>query len=62
MFRTLKLKFEPFDTVELPVKELLPFDEARFYLSETRANETVDRALLYLYVNDDLHKISSMGR
>ena len=53
---TLNWKFEPFDTVELPVKELLPFDEARF-TSKERANETVDRALLYLYVNDDLHKI-----
>lgn len=53
---TLNWKFEPFDTVELPVKELLPFDEARF-TSKERANEIVDRALLYLYVNDDLHKI-----
>lgn len=53
---TLNWKFDPFDTVELPVKELLPFDEARF-TSKERANETVDRALLYLYVNDDLHKI-----
>ena len=53
---TLNWKFEPFDMVELPVKELLPFDEARF-TSKERANETVDRALLYLYVNDDLHKI-----
>lgn len=48
----LNWKFQPFDTIQSPVKELLPFDESLF-TSKKRANETVDRALLYLYVNND---------
>lgn len=53
---TLKWKFQPLDTVKSPAKELLPFDEKPF-TSKKRANETVDRALLYLYVNEDPRNI-----
>lgn len=49
-------KFQPFDTVAIDTKELLPFNEALF-TSKQRANETVDRALLHLYVNTDPRKI-----
>ena len=52
----LDWKFQPFDTVKVPAKELLPFDE-KLFTSKKRANETVDRALLYLYVNDDPRNI-----
>jgi len=52
----LKWKFQPFDTIKSPAKELLPFDESLF-TSKKRANETVDRALLYLYTNSDPRNI-----
>ncbi|WP_294608968.1 DUF3078 domain-containing protein [uncultured Bacteroides sp.] len=48
----LDWKFQPLDTLKAPVKELLPFDE-KLFTSKKHANETVDRALLYLYVNND---------
>ncbi len=39
--------------------QLLPFDEAAF-TSKERANELVDRALMYLYVNTDPRRIVSL--
>lgn len=53
---TLKWKFQPFDTTKTSVKEPLLFDEAPF-TSKKRANEVVDRALLYLYANENPRKI-----
>ena len=53
---TLKWKFQPFDTAKTSVKEPLLFDEAPF-TSKKRANEVVDRALLYLYANENPRKI-----
>ena len=53
---TLKWKFQPFDTAKTSVKEPLLFDEAPF-TSKKRANEVVDRALLYLYANENPPKI-----
>lgn len=55
---TLEWKFQPFDTVATPSKEPALFDEAPF-TSKKRANEVVDRALLYLYVNQDPRKITA---
>ena len=55
---TLKWKFQPFDTLASPVQEFLPFDEKPFTAKE-RANEIVDRTLLYLYANDDPRRIVS---
>lgn len=52
----MKWKFEPCVTETSTKQKLISFDEAPF-TSKKRANETVDRALLYLYLNDDPRKI-----
>lgn len=55
----MKWTFNPYLTKATPEQKLLTFDEAPF-TSKMRANETVDRALLYLYLNNDLRTITAM--
>ena len=50
------MEIPAFDTTTTSVKEPLLFDEAPF-TSKKRANEVVDRALLYLYANENPRKI-----
>lgn len=55
----IKWTFNPYLTKTTPEQKLLTFDEAPF-TSKMRANETVDRALLYLYLNNDPRTITAM--
>ena len=52
----LDWKFQPIDSFAVKASNLLTYDETPF-LSKKRANETVDRALLYLYTHRDPRNI-----